>query len=202
MSGGSNEREGKSDRPDKQRAILDAAFSLFGSKGFYETRIAEVAELAGIAKGTVYLYFRNKEELFLAVSRRDCEQFMTQLAARLKREETPAGKLAAIAEHHLLYYYERKQHTKLFFRAPTNHPELMAFMQQFMEAYTNLVQQVLLDADAAEAQLLSQAYIGMLDRLKMDILFDPAFTEADARHRIAFAADLFLRGAESGKYKH
>lgn len=60
---------------DKHAAILDAAYELFGSGGFYETKMSEVAERAGIAKGTVYLYFKSKEELFMAVTRRDCEGF-------------------------------------------------------------------------------------------------------------------------------
>lgn len=45
---------------DKHAAILDAAYELFGSGGFYETKMSEVAERAGIAKGTVYLYFKSK----------------------------------------------------------------------------------------------------------------------------------------------
>lgn len=98
----------------KHTAILDAAYELFGSGGFYETKMSEVAEQAGIAKGTVYLYFKSKEELFMAVTRRDCEGFLLQLQERLKASDTLAGKLSIIAKHHLNYYYERKRHTKIF----------------------------------------------------------------------------------------
>ncbi|MET3209221.1 UNVERIFIED_CONTAM: AcrR family transcriptional regulator [Paenibacillus sp. PvR008] len=55
---------------DKYEAILDAAYTIFGTKGFYESKISEIAEQAGVAKGTVYLYFKSKEQLFTAVTRR------------------------------------------------------------------------------------------------------------------------------------
>ena len=179
----------------KHTAILDAAYELFGSMGFYETKMSEVAEHAGIAKGTVYLYFKSKEELFMAVTRRDCEGFLEQLEGKLSTCSILPEKLSVIAAHHLIYYYERKRHTKLFFRAPNNNPELVAYMAQFMENYMQAVVKVLLEGGASEPELMAQAYIGMLDRLKMDILFDPSFTEEDASKRANFAAGLFITGA-------
>ncbi|MCL6604352.1 MAG: TetR/AcrR family transcriptional regulator [Paenibacillus sp.] len=180
---------------DKHTAILDAAYTLFGSGGFYETKMSDVAEQAGIAKGTVYLYFKSKEELFMAVTRRDCEGFLEQLENKLKAQIDLTGKLSVIADHHLFYYYERKQHTKLFFRAPNNNPELVAYMALFMEQYMQAVVKVLVEGGASESELMAQSYIGMLDRLKMDILFHPSFTEEDAHKRARFAARLFIRGA-------
>src|SRR5512141_1022898 len=49
--------------PEKRRRILDAAVRTFGRRGFPEARIAEIAAAAKVAEGTVYLYFRNKEDL-------------------------------------------------------------------------------------------------------------------------------------------
>lgn len=51
----------------KQAAILEAAFELFSEKGFSATRLDEVAQRAGVAKGTLYLYFDSKEDLFKKV---------------------------------------------------------------------------------------------------------------------------------------
>ncbi|ULO05722.1 TetR/AcrR family transcriptional regulator [Paenibacillus sp. 19GGS1-52] len=180
---------------DKHTAILDAAHTLFGSSGFYETKMSDVAEQAGIAKGTVYLYFKSKEDLFMAVTRRDCEGYLQQLENKLQDHTTFTDKLSVIAKHHIFYYYERKQHTKLFFLAPNNNPELVAYMALFMEQYMQAVVKVLLEGRASEPELMAQSYIGMLDRLKMDILFDPSFTEVDAFKRAKFAANLFINGA-------
>ncbi len=58
-------------KPTEQRRaeILQAAMELFSSKGFNETTMEEVATAAGVAKGTVYLYFQSKEHLLLALKR-------------------------------------------------------------------------------------------------------------------------------------
>jgi len=53
----------------RQEAILAAAFEVFAAHGYEATRIDEVAQRAGIAKGTIYLYFRDKDRLFQAVVR-------------------------------------------------------------------------------------------------------------------------------------
>jgi AcrR family transcriptional regulator len=55
--------------------ILAAAFEEFAAKGYAEARLDDVAERAGIAKGTIYFYFKNKETLFQAVLRSDSSCF-------------------------------------------------------------------------------------------------------------------------------
>ncbi|MFP4171893.1 MAG: TetR/AcrR family transcriptional regulator [Candidatus Hydrogenedentota bacterium] len=54
---------------ERPAQILDAALDVFAEKGFHEARMDEIAERAGITKGTIYLYFESKEELFLAMVR-------------------------------------------------------------------------------------------------------------------------------------
>jgi AcrR family transcriptional regulator len=70
-------------RPPRQRLkdirpqqLLDAALSLFVEKGFAATRSEEVATLAGVSKGTLYLYYPSKEELFKAVVRQNMSQLI------------------------------------------------------------------------------------------------------------------------------
>ncbi|AWB44136.1 TetR family transcriptional regulator [Paenibacillus sp. CAA11] len=179
---------------DKHQAILDAAYTLFGSQGFYETKISQIADKAGIAKGTVYLYFKSKEQLFAAVSQRDFDRFLSRLDHGLHQTKSIQERLGFIADNHLRYYYERRDHTKLFFMAPNNDPDLMRIMEEFLKRYTNAVIEVLEEGGIPEAKLYAKAYIGMLDRLKMEILFDQGFSEADLSKNIAFASHLFIHG--------
>lgn len=179
---------------DKHKAILDAAFALFGSQGFYDTKISEIADLAGIAKGTVYLYFKSKEKLFSAVSERDFNDFLSRLNTGLEKSNSLKEQLQFIAKHHLEYYYERKDHTKLFFMAPNNDPELMGLMKDFLRSYMDAVYQVIDQAGVPDPMLHAKAYIGMLDQLKMDILFDRSLTEEDLNKNILFVSRLFMYG--------
>jgi AcrR family transcriptional regulator len=58
-------------RPDRRpEEILDAALRVFARRGLHKTNLEEVAKEAGISKGTIYLYFKNKEELFVAAAHR------------------------------------------------------------------------------------------------------------------------------------
>ncbi|MDN3203694.1 TetR/AcrR family transcriptional regulator [Algoriphagus sediminis] len=60
---------------NKEKVILEAAASLFTSKGYQATRMEDVAKEAGISKGLTYFYFKNKEDLYLALTRRAFDQF-------------------------------------------------------------------------------------------------------------------------------
>ncbi len=69
-------------RPDERPTqILDAALDVFGEKGLAAARLDDIAKRAGLAKGTIYLYFQNKDELFRAVIR-------STLVAELETAET------------------------------------------------------------------------------------------------------------------
>src|SRR5215510_13262218 len=58
-------------RPEKRpEEILDAAMRVFSRRGLHKTNLEEVAREAGISKGTIYLYFKSKEDLFIAAAQR------------------------------------------------------------------------------------------------------------------------------------
>ena len=58
----------KEDTRSKRQAIIEAARNIFAMKGYEDTTIAEIADDAGVAVGTVYLYFHNKREIYTSVS--------------------------------------------------------------------------------------------------------------------------------------
>ena len=65
-----SQEQGRRRRPDERPAqILEAALDVFGEKGLAAARLDDIAKRAGLAKGTIYLYFPNKDELFRAVIR-------------------------------------------------------------------------------------------------------------------------------------
>lgn len=53
--------------PEKQKAILDAAATVFARKGYYQANIADICKKAGISNGALYKYFRNKKDLYIKV---------------------------------------------------------------------------------------------------------------------------------------
>ena len=86
-------RRRKDDRPAE---ILGAALTCFAERGFAATRLDDVAHRAGVTKGTLYLYFPNKEELFKAVVRQELLPNITRLEALVgEAAMMPAAELLA-----------------------------------------------------------------------------------------------------------
>ena len=81
-----------------KQEIIDVAARLFARYGFKKTSIDDVALAARIGKGSVYLHFASKEEIFAEVVGRMSDRTLDALAAALKRARSPAGKVRAFVE--------------------------------------------------------------------------------------------------------
>src|SRR3954466_3990794 len=77
------------DRQAKERVILDAALDVFGERGFAEARLEDVASRAGVAKGTIYLYFASKGGVFEALTRTGVGAPIAAVGAELGGQELP-----------------------------------------------------------------------------------------------------------------
>ncbi len=63
----SDTEQGRQRQEEKYHRILDAALEVFADKGFYEAKVTEIARVAGVADGTIYLYFKNKDALVVSL---------------------------------------------------------------------------------------------------------------------------------------
>lgn len=86
---------------DKREAILRAAIKVFASKGFFNSKVADIAGEAGVADGTVYLYFKNKDDILHSIFDRAMAEFITEGKKELEGIESPIDRLHKIAELHL-----------------------------------------------------------------------------------------------------
>ena len=87
--------------PEKYDRILEAAVAVFAQRGFHSARVADIAARAGVADGTVYLYFRNKEEILMAAINSAFDAFMKHARVELAKIESPVEKLRSLAFLHL-----------------------------------------------------------------------------------------------------
>lgn len=84
------------DKQAKRQDILEAAMKVFARKGVAHTKMADVAEAAGIGKGTIYEYFRSKDDIFAEAFRHFMERADEVIAKRLFKIYDPIEKLAAL----------------------------------------------------------------------------------------------------------
>jgi TetR/AcrR family transcriptional regulator len=113
--------------------LLDAALDLFVEKGFAATRAEEVAARAGVSKGTLFLYFPSKEELFKAVVRENISGRFREWAEEYEAFE---GDSAEMLRYCMVTWWERlgatraSGITKLIISEARNFPEIAAFYQK------------------------------------------------------------------------
>lgn len=97
-------RSGAASRPaiaDKREAILRAAVQVFAQKGYFNSKVSDVASEAGIADGTVYLYFKSKDEILHSIFDQAMSRFIAEGKNELASIGKPEDRLQRIAEMHL-----------------------------------------------------------------------------------------------------
>jgi TetR/AcrR family fatty acid metabolism transcriptional regulator len=129
---------------DKRGRILGAAVRVFARKGYFASRVADVAKAAGIADGTIYLYFRTKDDILVSLF----DQVMAEHLAAARQEvaglDGAPARLRAIAERHLrllggnrdlavVFQVELRQSTKFMER----------FTASWLKDYFDVVQGVI-----------------------------------------------------------
>lgn len=88
---------------ERELEILQAARGEFAQRGYHGARMSAIAQAAGVADGTVYLYFRNKRELLVAVFRAGMAAYMSGLEAALAGAPTALDEIRRLVAFHLAY---------------------------------------------------------------------------------------------------
>lgn len=86
---------------DKREAILRAATQVFARNGYFNSKVADIAKAAGVADGTVYLYFKSKEEILHSIFDVAMEEAISEGRKELETIQDPREKLRRIARLHL-----------------------------------------------------------------------------------------------------
>lgn len=85
-------------KADKRERILRAAVKVFARKGFYATRVSEIAQAAGVADGTIYLYFDNKDAVLVSIFEDRIQKLIAFLRAALEKETSFEARFRRVIE--------------------------------------------------------------------------------------------------------
>jgi TetR/AcrR family fatty acid metabolism transcriptional regulator len=195
-------------RSDNKRGrILDAAVHVFARKGYFGAKVSEVAKKAGVADGTIYLYFRGKEDLLVSLFDEVMAEHLERGRRELKTVLGAPARLRAIADHHLRLFGENRDLAIVFqveLRQSTKFLE--RFTASWLQDYFKLVGDVIeegrrdgtLRADLPK-KVATKAFFGILDEMVTSwILGRQAYDLAQLAGPVV---DLFLNGAAGGKTK-
>jgi TetR/AcrR family transcriptional regulator, fatty acid metabolism regulator protein len=182
----------KLDRTDKRDALLRAAIDTFAARGFFNAQVADVARSAGVAAGTVYLYFRGKDDLLISIFERTMKEAIADGRRSVDALTDPVERLREIARLHLgrlgrdralavVFQVELRQSTKFMER----------FSSTQLREYLGIIRSVIADGQARgvfrgaiSPTLAAKLFFGALDEMATNwILSRRKYTlasEADA----------------------
>ncbi|WP_342525158.1 TetR/AcrR family transcriptional regulator [Chryseomicrobium sp. FSL W7-1435] len=89
----------KKEKP-KYRQIIDAAIVVIAENGYHQSQVSKIAKQAGVADGTIYLYFKNKEDILISVFDEKMEMFADRLREIIEEPITASDKLYKMVENH------------------------------------------------------------------------------------------------------
>ena len=86
---------------EKHHRIIEAATKVFAKNGFYQSKIAQIAKEAGVADGTIYIYFENKDDILISLFEEQMKAVLDNMTLQLTKIDDPAEKLEIFASTHL-----------------------------------------------------------------------------------------------------
>ena len=198
--------------PNRKKTILEAAGRVFARKGYAAARMIEVAEAAAVGKGTIYEYFRSKEDLFFAVF----EEMMHEAGAsisRMARElDGPFGQRMKTLSDNIIQSWLGQLDTYAlvmeFWSATASSPGREHFKAVFQNGYGHLRTVVgeLIRAAQAEGEVsadsdahgVASALIGTWDALLLQAWIDPSFDALAASRSFMEVVIRGMRPVENG----
>src|SRR5438552_1672381 len=187
----------------KREAILRAATDVFAGRGFFHAQVADVARAAGVAAGTVYLYFRSKDDLLVSIFERTMRDALAEGRRAVDGLDDPAERLRRIARLHLARLGRDRQLAVVFqveLRQSTKFME--RFSSTLLRDYLGLIREAIADGQAAgvfrsnlSPTRAAKVFFGALDEMATNWMLSRRkySLEADAD----VVVDLFLNGAKA-----
>jgi AcrR family transcriptional regulator len=129
-------RQHTSQGQERKQQLLDAAADLFASRGYATTRIVDICEAAGVAKGLFYWYFENKESLFAEVVRSMRQQLRRAQAAAMDPAADPVTRLRQGTEASVLFMAEHRAFFALL-EGERNDEAIAAVLREGTEVYAH-----------------------------------------------------------------
>ena len=186
--------------PDKRRRILDAAVSVFAQHGFYNAKVSQIAKEAGVADGTIYLYFKNKEDILIQVFIDAMDEILRRQEEAIGQVSDPLDRLRTFIRGHFASVAESRAMAEVITVELRQSSKFMrnTDMKPFGR-YLGMIARIIDDgvrsgvfAPASDPRLIARAIFGAVDELALEWAMSDRNASLDvAGNRVA---DLFLSG--------
>jgi TetR/AcrR family fatty acid metabolism transcriptional regulator len=194
-------RAGRS--PEKYQRILEAAIVVIAENGFFQSRVSEIAARAGVADGTIYLYFKNKDQILMAAIDAAFDAFLRNARAELAGDSSPRQQLRTLARLHLqslganrplaVVFQTELRHSARFL-AQFSHRRLVEYFDLIRAAIRQGQADGIFRTDISE-KIAANCFFGALDEMVTSwVLSERDYPLAGAAGAVV---DVILRGLET-----
>jgi AcrR family transcriptional regulator len=192
-------------KDEREQAFKQAALKVFSSKGYHNTTMAEIAMEAGFGKGTLYWYWKSKEELYFALVEESHSEFIGLVRKAAERDGGALEKLYWLGNEIVGLHYRHRDYTKLSWKMRAE--ELEAFSPEYVEKLhhnSNEIKEKLQEiiSQGIEEGLLPQMdpyylacmLLGLMEGMEIQWLEDPeSFDLRTAMEMVVQLSGLFMQ---------
>src|SRR5436309_381291 len=178
----------------KRERILRAAIEVFALNGYFNAKVSEIAKAAGVADGTIYLYFDGKEDLLVTIFREHTRNYLQSMERELAHIRRPEERIRIAIRHHL-ETLGRDRSLAIVAQVELRHS--LKFMsrlsQQEVADYLNMLRKIVEQGQAdgvfrrsLHPQLVAKAIFGLVDEMVTSwILSEKDYALADQTDDVA-----------------
>jgi TetR/AcrR family fatty acid metabolism transcriptional regulator len=189
---------------NKHQKILQAAIKVFSEKGFYNSRVSEIAKEANVADGTIYLYFKNKDDILISLFEEEFGKIVQNMRAALEKDQDALQKIKRFAITHLSIVSKQQELGEVM---GVEVRQSSKFMKEYINKpfieYLNIIRSVVTEGQEKglirkdlTPGIMKRAFFGALDEMARYWVLS-----TQKKHSIDDAAlqisDVFIRGMMS-----
>ncbi len=201
----------KQNSNDKRERILRAATQIFAQHGFYKSTIAQIAKLANVADGTIYLYFKNKDDLLISLFEEEMMKIIRRMKEEVAKEEGFQNKIRKFIQIHLEVIASNKELAEVLqIELRQSHKFMKEYMGSKLNDYLNIISSIIIQGQK-NGEVRQDIIPGIAKRIlfgALDELSGFWVLSKNKRYSIATSAqmlgDIFIYGtlAEPAKTQH
>ncbi len=192
---------------DRRKEILEAAVKVFARNGFFLSKVSDVARAAGVADGTIYLYFRNKDDLLISIFDQAMGAFVERARNALAETTDPVEQLRRLAWLHLDGLGQNRELAIVFQIELRHSSKFMArFSKTRLRDYFDLIHGILRDGQSAgyfrkdlDERMVAKCFFGSLDEMATNWIL------SRRRYKLSDLADvvvkIFVQGLTASERK-
>ena len=157
----------------KYKQIIDAAVIAIAENGYHQAQVSKIAKQAGVADGTIYLYFKNKEDILISVFREKMGVFVDNLQDIIKNGSSSSEKLAQMIENHFkVLSDDRHLATVTQLELRQSNKEIRLKINAILKEYLKLLDEILIEGmlsgefnQTMDIRLARQMVFGTIDEI-------------------------------------